>query len=440
MQRRRSNAVFSIAVTVVMALGAVVMAVVLLLSGAPGALVTGLFLAALPVGPLVATYLWLDRYEPEPRSLLALGLGWGAFVATSIALVLQVFDRFLLGQGDVVGAVVVAPFTEEGTKGLFILLLLFFRRHELDGILDGIVYAGMVGIGFAFTENILYLTSAYMGQDGQAGGVGGAVGLFLVRCVFGPFAHPFFTAFTGIGIGIAVNSRSTAVRFLAPLGGYLVAVGAHAAWNGSLMVGGGSNALVAYVFLMVPAFLLMAGFAIWARQRERGILAAALQDCAQRGFLHPAEIPWLARISARRFARRYAARAGGPTARRTMVAYQGEAIELGFLHSRYLRGVAPADFAVVGQEHVMRMRALRPHLIWPQPSGPRPPQLPPVQPYAAGQPWNGPVRGPAPGVHPPQQQWGAGPQGQPGPQQPWGPGQPGQPGQPGNPGQQGGRW
>ncbi len=270
MQRRRSNAVFSIAVTVVMALGAVVMAVVLLLSGAPGALVTGLFLAALPVGPLVATYLWLDRYEPEPRSLLALGLGWGAFVATSIALVLQVFDRFLLGQGDVVGAVVVAPFTEEGTKGLFILLLLFFRRHELDGILDGIVYAGMVGIGFAFTENILYLTSAYMGQDGQGGGLGGAVGLFLVRCVFGPFAHPFFTAFTGIGIGIAVNSRSTAVRFLAPLGGYLVAVGAHAAWNGSLMIGGGSNALVAYVFLMVPAFLLMAGFAIWARQRERG--------------------------------------------------------------------------------------------------------------------------------------------------------------------------
>ena len=66
----------------------------------------------------------------------------------------------------------------------------------------------MVGIGFAFTENILYLTSAYMGDDGQAGGLGGAVGLFIVRCIFGPFAHPFFTAFTGIGIGIAVSARS----------------------------------------------------------------------------------------------------------------------------------------------------------------------------------------------------------------------------------------
>ncbi len=50
----------------------------------------------------------------------------------------------------------------------------------------------------------------------------------------------------------------------------------------------------------------------------------------------------------------------GPQARRTMVAYQNEAVELGFLHSRYLRGVAPPDFAALGQEHVDRMRALRP--------------------------------------------------------------------------------
>ncbi len=111
----------------------------------------------------------------------------------------------------------VAPVTEEAAKGLFILLLLIYRRHELDGILDGLVYAGMVGIGFAFTENILYLTSAYMGEDGHAGGLGGAVGLFIVRCIFGPFAHPFFTAFIGIGIGIAVGARSRGVRVAGPV-------------------------------------------------------------------------------------------------------------------------------------------------------------------------------------------------------------------------------
>jgi RsiW-degrading membrane proteinase PrsW (M82 family) len=379
MQRRRSSAAFTIVVTVVMLIGAVVMGLVLLLSGAPGALVVGVVLAAVPLAPLISCYMWLDRYEPEPRSLLVLGLGWGAFVATSGALVLQLFDSLIFETSDTFTATVVAPITEEAAKGLFILLLLFYRRHELDGVLDGIVYAGMVGIGFAFTENILYLTSAYVGDDGQTGGLGGAVGLFIIRCLFSPFAHPFFTAFTGIGIGIAVTARRKGVRVVAPVIGYLVAVSAHAAWNGSLSLDDGRNAVATYLFLMAPAFLLLIGFAIWSRRREGGVLTTALTDCAQRGFLDPAEIPWLARIPARRFARRYAEKVGGKAARRTMVAYQNEAVELGFLHSRYLRGVAPPDFAVIGQGHVERMRALRPELLWPQPTGDRRPvQLPTV--------------------------------------------------------------
>ncbi|MEO7352125.1 MAG: PrsW family intramembrane metalloprotease [Marmoricola sp.] len=379
MQRRRSSAAFTIVVTVVMFLGAGGMGLVLLISGAPGALVVGLLLAALPLAPLISCYMWLDRYEPEPRSLLVLGLGWGAFVATSGALLLQLFDTVIFQSEETLVATVVAPITEEAAKGLFILLLLFYRRQELDGVLDGIVYAGMVGIGFAFTENILYLTSAYVGGDGQAGGLGGAVGLFIVRCVFSPFAHPFFTAFTGIGIGLAVTARSKVVRVTAPIVGYLIAVAAHAAWNGSLSLDDGRNALATYAFLMLPAFLLLIGFAVWSRRREGGVLTTALSDCARRGFLDPAEIPWLSRIPARRFARRYAERVGGKAARRTMVAYQNEAVELGFLHSRYLRGVAPPDFALIGQEHVERMRVLRPGLIWPQPTGDRRPvQMPTV--------------------------------------------------------------
>jgi len=373
MQRHRSSAAFTIVVTIVMLIGAAIMGLVLLLSGAPGALVVGLVLAALPVAPLIACYMWLDRYEPEPRSLLALGLGWGAFVATSIALVLQLFDSVIFRSDDIFTSTVVAPATEEATKGLFILLLLIYRRHELDGVLDGLVYAGMVGIGFAFTENILYLTAAYMGEDGQTGGVSSAVGLFIVRGVFSPFAHPFFTAFTGIGIGIAVGSRSKVVRVVAVTLGFLVAVAAHAAWNGSLMLDDGRNALATYFFLMLPGFLLLAGFAIWSRRREGSVLTSALSDVARRGFIDPAEIPWLASIPARRFARRYAERVGGKAARRTMAAYQNEAVELGFLHSRYLRGVPPPDFEQLGQQHVESMRALRPGVLWPQPSGDRRP-------------------------------------------------------------------
>ncbi|MGH3412372.1 MAG: PrsW family intramembrane metalloprotease [Marmoricola sp.] len=368
--RRRHSTAFVVVVSVVMLLGAIGMGLILLASGAPGALVVGTLLAAVPVAPLIWCYLWLDRYEPEPRSLLLLGLGWGAFVATSIAMALQVFDQFALGDSQADLGVVVAPITEEAAKGLFILLLLFFRRAELDGVLDGIVYAGMVGIGFAFTENILYLVSAYMGGHSAAGGLPGTVGLFIVRCLFSPFAHPLFTTFTGIGIGIAVSTRSRVLRFLAPVGGYVVAVVLHGLWNAGLMLGGGQGAVATYVFLMVPAFFLMVGFAIWMRAREGRVLSRSLADCARRGFLAPGEIPWLVRLPARRTCRRYAERAGGPMARQAMEEYQLNAIELAYLHHRYLRGTPPPDYARLGQDYVAKMHLLRSRLVWPRPVGP----------------------------------------------------------------------
>src|SRR6476659_6957900 len=313
---RRSGLAFTIVVSVVMFVGACLMALVLLVSSAPGALVVGVVLAARPVAPLIACFVWLDRYEPEPRSLLLLGLGWGAFVASSSALVLQIAGEFAFEAPRSFSGAVVAPLTEEAAKGLFILLLLWFRRNELDGILDGIVYAGMVG-------------------------------------------------------GIAVGSRKPAVRFFAPLVGFLLAVGAHAAWNGSIFLGGGKSFVLTYLFVMVPGFFLIVGFAIWARRRESVLLAEALTDCAKRGFIDPAEIPWLVRLPARREARRNAEAVGGREARSTMAAYQQQAIELGFLHSRFLRGTAPHDFAQRGQYFVDTMRELRPGVVWPSIAGGR---------------------------------------------------------------------
>ncbi|MCW2757775.1 MAG: hypothetical protein JWO46_1521 [Nocardioidaceae bacterium] len=381
---RRNGAGFTIAVSIAMFLGALVMAAVLLLSSAPGAIVIGAFLAALPVAPVLGCFLWLDRYEPEPRNLLLLGIGWGALVATSSALILQVVGEFTLKAPQSFGGAVVAPITEEGAKGLFILLLLFYRRYELDGVLDGIVYAGMVGVGFAFTENILYLSSAYVGDAEQPGGAAGAVGLFVVRCVFSPFAHPLFTTFTGIGIGLAVVSRKKWVRVVAPIVGYLLAVSAHAAWNGSVFIGGGQAFVATYFFVMVPAFFLLAGFAIWSRRREAALLTNALADCAKRGFLDPAEIPWLVRLPARRLARKNAGRVGGPTAKKTMATYQQNAIELGFMHSRYLRGTAPRDFAARGQQYVDELTRLRPSLVWPSFTGTKAPTAP-LAPPGGGQ-------------------------------------------------------
>jgi RsiW-degrading membrane proteinase PrsW (M82 family) len=363
---RRDSRAFTIIVIALVCLGALPMLLIIALSGgAPGTTVLATVLASVPVVPLVLCYLWLDRYEPEPRRLLLLGLLWGAFAATFGALVVQGIGGLFAGVNDEVSLAVLAPVTEEASKGLFLLLLLWWRRAELDGILDGIVYAGMAGIGFAFTENILYLAASFNGTDGM--GPGGLVGLtttFVVRCLFSPFAHPLFTAFTGIGVGIAVTTRRPVLRWLAPVLGYCCAVLAHATWNGSTIFGF-EGFIGAYLLIMLPAFIGLIWLGIWARRSERRMLSAALSDAAARGLFPATDIGWVVDLRARRQARLYARQLGGEPAEEAMRDYQQAAVELGFLHSRYLRGTAPKDFGGRGQDYLAEINELRPRIAFP---------------------------------------------------------------------------
>ncbi len=363
--KRRETIVFTVVVTVLVVLGGAAMLLLLALSGAPGTMLLATILATVPVVPLIGCFLWLDRYEPEPRRLLAAGLLWGGFVATAAAIVLQGVGGLFVGLASDASAAVVAPFTEEATKGAFLLLLLWWRRAELDGILDGIVYAGMVGIGFAFVENILYLAAAYNGTDGT--GPGGTTALtvtFVVRCLVSPFAHPVFTSFTGIGVGIAVGSRSRTVRVAAPVVGYLCAVTAHAVWNASIIYGAEDFFLV-YLVLMAPAFFLAVAFAVWARRSERRMLTTALGDAARRGLIPATDIGWVVDLGARRRSRAYAKQVGGEHGLQAMRDYQQAVIELGFLHHRYLRGTPPPDYAARGHDYVARIAAVRPVVSFP---------------------------------------------------------------------------
>jgi protease PrsW len=359
-----SSVAFTVVVTLLVIVGALVILAILALSGAPRTVVLATLLAAVPVGPIVACYLWLDRYEPEPRSLLAAGLLWGGFVATAAAIVLQGIGGVVVGFTDRETLEVVAPVTEEACKGLFLVLLLWWRRAELDGVLDGIVYAGMVGVGFAFTENILYLAAAYHGTDGLGpGGTEAVTATFVLRCLISPFAHPLFTTCIGIGVGLAVNSRGSG-RVLWPIAGYVCAVVAHAVWNTSTAYGLGHFA-VAYVVLMAPALVAVMALAVWSRRSERRMLAAALSDAAARGLVPATDIGWVVDLQARRLSRAYARQRAGRPGERAMRDYQQAAIELGFLHYRYLRGTPPPDYAARGQQFLQRIDALRPSIAFP---------------------------------------------------------------------------
>lgn len=218
---------------------------------------------------------WLDRYDPEPAWLLALAFAWGALVAVIVSFIVNT----ILGSifGPAFGAVISAPVFEEGSKGVGLLILLIFFRKYFDDILDGIVFAGVIALGFATVENVLYY--------GRGIGSGQLLILFIVRGIFSPFAHVTFTAMTGIGCGIARESHNMAVRLILPVLGYFAAVLLHAIWNGTAVIGGFGGFVLGYFFLQVPFFLIFVGFSFYVMYRQNKILKEMLALDVARGLI-----------------------------------------------------------------------------------------------------------------------------------------------------------
>jgi RsiW-degrading membrane proteinase PrsW (M82 family) len=209
-------------------------------------------------------------------------------VAVIVSFIINTFFGVAIGiavspeAGEAVGAVMSAPIFEEGSKGIGLLILLIFYRRYFDDILDGIVFAGVIALGFATVENVLYYGRAF----GEAG-VGGLIVLFFLRGVLSPFAHVSFTAMTGIGCGIARESHNKAVRILMPMAGYIGAVILHAIWNGMAVIGGFEGFLIGYLVLEIPFFLIFVGFAIYVMRRKNKILREMLALDIARGLISP---------------------------------------------------------------------------------------------------------------------------------------------------------
>ncbi|HEY0461890.1 MAG TPA: PrsW family glutamic-type intramembrane protease [Pyrinomonadaceae bacterium] len=221
---------------------------------------------------------WLDRYDPEPSWLLALAFAWGALVAVIVSFIVNTVLGSLLGAEF--GAVISAPLFEEGSKGVGLVLLLIFFRKYFDDILDGIVFAGVIALGFATVENVLYY-----GRGILENGAGGLAVLFVVRGIMSPFAHVTFTAMTGIGCGISRESHNIVVRLVMPIMGYGCAVLLHAIWNGMAVIGGLEGFILGYLFLEIPFFLIFVGFAFYVMFRQNKILKEMLAIDVARGLI-----------------------------------------------------------------------------------------------------------------------------------------------------------
>ena len=161
--------------------------------------------AMLPLPLYIGAVLWLDRFEPEPRHMLAIAFLWGASVAVVVSGVVNGVMDAAVGQGWT--SMASAPFVEEALKAAILLHFYRARRDEFDGAVDGVIYAAMVGLGFAFAENV-----DYYGRALQAGGTAGLALLFTLRGMIAPFSHPLFTSMTGLGLGIARQSKTAPWR------------------------------------------------------------------------------------------------------------------------------------------------------------------------------------------------------------------------------------
>lgn len=237
------------------------------------------FLGFVPLAIVLPTLWWLDRVEPEPHGSLIHSLLWGATVAVLISSTINGIVAMMAGIDA--AAIVSAPLVEEATKGLGVYWAV--RRRELDSVVDGVIYAGWVAIGFAVVEDFQYFATA--DSEDQL------LAVFIIRGLLTPFAHPLFTFWIGVAVGRAVERRSSLP--VALFWGWLMAAGTHALWNGALTAtestSGGVVILVAILSFSLLFLAVVIGV-IRIRQQERRVFVNSAPMLVQRYGLTPGEL------------------------------------------------------------------------------------------------------------------------------------------------------
>lgn len=208
----------------------------------------------------------LDRKRPEPPRLrrMAAFLGMVSVIpALIIGILLSRNVGSQLGsaityQGASFNSFIIAAAVEEACK-IGVILWILYGHPELDERMDGIVYACRAGLGFALVENVFYLMSEVT--------LAGQLTTWILRALLAVPGHAMWTGM----IGAMAASRRFDGRGLGILGGYLLAVAFHGAYDLTIFVqqplhleGHGGLAkllLLGPIVLTVAAFFVLRGMA-----------------------------------------------------------------------------------------------------------------------------------------------------------------------------------
>lgn len=167
-------------------------------------------LLALAIAPGIAICLFIyrkDKYNKEPLGMLVLAFALGMLsIIPAIAIQLAwPVNIQMMGNKDYLSLAfftfVIVALSEEASKFLMLRLFLFSRK-SFDDPFDGIVYAVMVGMGFATLENIDYVY-----QHGVATGV--------LRMFLSVPAHGTFAVLMGYFAGYAKFNTGNRLPYFA---------------------------------------------------------------------------------------------------------------------------------------------------------------------------------------------------------------------------------
>ncbi len=154
-----------------------------------------LFGLAVAPGIAIALYVYFrDKYEKEPLNLLLKTFFAGFFVVLPAAMI-EVFlsKTFVVDDANLVHVAVTnflfVGFTEELCKYIC-LFTIVYSKPDFNEPFDGITYAVMVSMGFATSENIMYV-------------INGGLHVALIRIFTAVPAHATFAVLMGYFVGLA---------------------------------------------------------------------------------------------------------------------------------------------------------------------------------------------------------------------------------------------
>ncbi len=186
-----------------------------------------LLLAVAPVLTIIVYIYFQDKYEKEPNRLLIISFLLGAIISILIVSVLYLFtghlipitNEFSIWQ-QFIQAFFIVALAEEFSK--YVIVKYFAQpKKAFNEPYDGIIYAVMVSMGFACTENIMYVLQ-------------GGYETAILRAFTAVPAHATFGILMGYYMGKAKFSNN---RLRLNIAGLLLAVLFHGAYDFFLFIG-----------------------------------------------------------------------------------------------------------------------------------------------------------------------------------------------------------